>query len=105
MQLQLGCKQLQPVVCTEPQPLLGPQAVAALDGDKGSWGVEWGATQPPRYVSLKPHNQKASMWWPNEWSLVAQFENVRRADALRAALRPPPPEAEPPPPPKKSRQQ
>ena len=24
-----------------------------LEGDKGSWGVEWGATQPPRYVSLK----------------------------------------------------
>ena len=138
-----------------------------LEGDKGSWGVEWGATQPPRYVSLKqgkvsrlgqsalarsspcgghpPPVQKparlpgasrpqrsaiaalttkggatspippplatqtwqpkTALWWPNEWSLVAQFENVRRVDALRAALRPPPPEAEPPPPPKKSRQQ
>jgi hypothetical protein len=28
----------------------GPGQVATLEGDKGSWGVEWGATQPPRYV-------------------------------------------------------
>ena len=58
---------------------------------------------PPPFAT---QTAQASLWWPNAWSLVAQFENVRRADALRAALRPPPPEAEPPPPPppKKSRQ-
>ena len=36
-----------------PSPSPGPEQVAILEGDKGSWGVEWGATQPPRYVSLK----------------------------------------------------
>lgn len=57
---------------------------------------------PPPFAT---QTTQASLWWPNKWSLVAEFENVRRADALRAALRPPPPGAEPPPPPKKSRQQ
>jgi len=97
------------VALTQPPPgaaQLDKHAVAALEGEKGSWGVEWGA-QPPRFVSLK--HQKATLWWPNEWSLVAQFENMRRADALRAALRPPPPEAAPEEDarraPKKSRQQ
>ena len=56
---------------------------------------------PPPFAT---QTAQASLWWPNAWSLVAQFENVRRADALRAALRPPPPEAALPPPPKKSRQ-
>jgi hypothetical protein len=38
----------------------GPGQVATLEGDKGSWGVEWGATQPPRYVALGLKQGKAN---------------------------------------------
>ena len=49
---------LIPTLTLSPGP--GPGQVATLEGDKGSWGVEWGATQPPRYVALGLKQGKAN---------------------------------------------
>ena len=93
-------------------PTAGPEACLFAQGcplgPRGAPSPLWCRREAgggPKSPIPPPLPIQASLWWPNEWSLVAQFENVRRADALRAALRPPPPEVEPPPPPKKSRQQ
>ena len=54
-----------------PNPNPDPKQVATLEGEQGSWGVEWGATQPPRFV-VKPGKARrrrrsamarSSLWW------------------------------------------